>query len=75
MSQSSKLQNLGLMAASARELEQRLAGAVAGARAEGASWAQIGASLGITRQAAQQKYGKKAGNNQLTGQETIEGAL
>jgi len=33
---------------------------VAERRAKGDSWAQIGESLGISKQAAQQRFGKKA---------------
>lgn len=34
--------------------------AVAGLRSAGYSWAEIGASLGITRQAAQQRWGRNS---------------
>jgi hypothetical protein len=40
-------------------VEEAIAVAVAGQRAEGASWARIALGLGVTRQAAQQMYGKR----------------
>jgi hypothetical protein len=40
-------------------VERETAEAVADARARELSWAQIGTALGMTRQAAQQKYGCK----------------
>jgi DNA-directed RNA polymerase specialized sigma24 family protein len=36
----------------------RQAVAVAAARAEGLTWTQIGAALGVSSQAVQQRYGK-----------------
>jgi hypothetical protein len=41
----------------ADELDAAIAEAVRGLRARGYSWAEIGARLGITRQAAQQRWG------------------
>lgn len=41
------------------ELQFAITHNVNAARANGASWAEIGRALGITKQAAQQKYGKK----------------
>jgi hypothetical protein len=51
-----------LMAAAAglAAAEERLARALAGARGAGASWAQVGDALGISRQAAQQRFGANA---------------
>lgn len=40
------------------EVEDAIARAVQGLRAQGHSWAYIGDGLGISRQAAQQRYGK-----------------
>jgi DNA invertase Pin-like site-specific DNA recombinase len=40
-----------------REISQREAVAVRRARARGASWAQIAAALGVSRQAVHRKYG------------------
>ncbi|MEO3820988.1 hypothetical protein [Plantactinospora sp. B24E8] len=39
------------------ELDQAIGNAVLGLRAFGYSWAEIGARLGISRQAAQQRWG------------------
>lgn len=36
--------------------ERRVVQAVAGARAAGASWSQVGDALGVSRQAAQQRF-------------------
>jgi predicted ArsR family transcriptional regulator len=44
----------------ARHVDQKLRALVAQARSEGASWEQIGQALGITKQAAQQRFGKTA---------------
>ena len=41
----------------AEEIDTAVAEAVKGLRACGYSWAEIGARLGITRQAAQQRWG------------------
>jgi hypothetical protein len=41
----------------ADELDDAIAQAVNGLRAQGYSWAEIGARLGISRQAAQQRWG------------------
>lgn len=38
--------------------EEELAAAVLAARAAGDSWTMIGAALGVTRQAAQQRFGR-----------------
>lgn len=40
------------------EAERELAGAVRDARAAGDSWSIIGAALDVTRQAAQQRFGR-----------------
>jgi DNA-directed RNA polymerase specialized sigma24 family protein len=45
------------MAASVGELEDAMRQAVAGLRDKGYSWAEIAARLGVTRQAAQQRWG------------------
>jgi hypothetical protein len=44
----------------AAELDQAIGKAVTGLRAQGYSWGDIGARLGITRQAAQQRWGGDA---------------
>ena len=45
------------MTALADDLDAAIRGAITGLRAQGYSWADIGARLGITRQAAQQRWG------------------
>ena len=45
------------MAALADELDDAIRSAVTGLRASGYSWAEIGARLHVTRQAAQQRWG------------------
>jgi DNA-directed RNA polymerase specialized sigma24 family protein len=45
------------MAAAARELDEAMRDAVTGLRVKGYSWAEIAARLGVTRQAAQQRWG------------------
>ena len=44
----------------AEEIDTAIAEAVKGLRAFGYSWAGIGSRLGITRQAAQQRWGASA---------------
>lgn len=39
-------------------LEEAIREAIAGQRGYGRSWAHIGAALGITRQSAQERYGR-----------------
>ena len=48
---------LSLMTGLADELDAAIAEAVKGLRACGYSWAEIGSRLGVTRQAAQQRWG------------------
>jgi len=45
------------MAAAVRELDDAIREAVAGLRRKHYSWAEIAARLGVTRQAAQQRWG------------------
>lgn len=45
--------------AAAGDAEQHLAAAVTRARARGHSWAEIAGQLGVTRQAAQQRFGQQ----------------
>ena len=51
---------LALMLGLAEEIDTAIAEAVKGLRAFGYSWAEIGSRLGITRQAAQQRWGASA---------------
>lgn len=46
-----------------REQEWLLVGAVAAARASGATWAVIARALGVSRQAARQRYGPLLGES------------
>ena len=48
---------LGLLAGLAEEIDAAMAEAVRGLRAHGYSWTEIGSRLGISRQAAQQRWG------------------
>jgi hypothetical protein len=54
----SDVEALALMTGLADGLDAAIAEAVKGLRARGYSWAEIGSQLGITRQAAQQRWGK-----------------
>jgi hypothetical protein len=47
-----------LMTSLADEIDTAIGQAVTGLRASGYSWAEIGSRLGITRQAAQQRWGQ-----------------
>ena len=51
---------LTLMTDLADEIDSAISQAVTGLRAFGYSWAEIGTRLGITRQAAQQRWGHPA---------------
>jgi hypothetical protein len=53
-------EDLAEMLELSRTLDAAIGAAVRGQRAAGFSWAQIAAPLGITRQAAQQRWGKLA---------------
>lgn len=50
---------LGELACLRDDVERALSRAVEGQRAQGHSWAYVGDGLGITRQAAQQRYAEK----------------
>jgi hypothetical protein len=50
---------LALMTGLADELDTAIAEAVKGLRTRGYSWAEISSRLGITRQAAQQRWGAR----------------
>ncbi|GAA1048255.1 hypothetical protein [Arthrobacter russicus] len=49
--------DLGELIALRTDLEDAIAAAVAGIRAQGQSWAYIGSGLGISRQSAHERYG------------------
>jgi hypothetical protein len=50
---------LTLMLGLSAEIDDAIAQAVGGLRGFGYSWAEIGSRLGITRQAAQQRWGAR----------------
>lgn len=54
---SDNLDKLHDLALSVRLCEQQMPALVETARAEGATWADIGRELGVTRSAAQQRFG------------------
>jgi hypothetical protein len=51
--------NLGVLSKLSGDVDAAMLHAVAAARAEGYSWADIGRELGTTRQAAQQRFGHR----------------
>jgi hypothetical protein len=51
------IEGLTTLAALADDIDHALTNAVTGLREAGYSWADIGERLGITRQAAQQRFG------------------
>ena len=51
------IEAITVMAATATQLDTAIRDAITGLRAIGYSWADIGLRLGITRQAAQQRWG------------------
>jgi hypothetical protein len=51
------IEALTLMTGLATDIDAAIGNAVTGLRAYGYSWAEIGSRLGITRQAAQQRWG------------------
>ena len=60
---SADIDALPMLAGAADEVEVLMAESVARCRAEGYSWADIGARLGISRQAAQQRFGGRVSTN------------
>jgi hypothetical protein len=56
---SSDIDALPMLAATLEEGQQLMRDAVTRLRADGYSWADIGARLGISKQAAQQRFGVK----------------
>lgn len=53
-----ELRRIGLASDRVREASAELREAVTTARAQGRSWAEIGVVLSITKQAAQQRFGR-----------------
>jgi hypothetical protein len=51
------IESLSLMTSLADEVDAAIGQAVTGLRGFGYSWAEIGSRLGVTRQAAQQRWG------------------
>ena len=58
--QDGDVEALVLLIGLAEEIDAAMSEAVKGLRAHGYSWAEIGARLGISRQAAQQRWGSSA---------------
>ena len=56
---SGDIEALGLMAELADTIDASIRHAVTGLRACGYSWAEIGSRLGVSRQAAQQRWGNR----------------
>ena len=56
--------DLAVMADLAREVDDLVAAAVAAQRAGGRSWGDVGRALGVTRQAAQQRFGSRSSASQ-----------
>ena len=56
---SADLQRLGALAEQRAALEDEVAAAIAAAREAKRSWSQIGAMLGVSKQAAQRRYGRR----------------
>lgn len=52
-------EDLAQLVAMREDLDQAIATAVAGQRAAGTSWAAIGSALGMSKQAAAQRWGRK----------------
>ena len=59
-SDTASLRLISELAARRDAIDEQLAEAVRSARAEGRSWSMIGAMLGVSKQAAQRKYGPRA---------------
>ncbi|MFI2295565.1 hypothetical protein [Isoptericola sp. NPDC019571] len=53
-----ELRRVGLAQRAIEDAERELRDAVASARREGRSWAEVGRTLGVTRQAAQARFGR-----------------
>jgi hypothetical protein len=53
------IESLALMAELADTIDSSIRDAVTGLREHGYSWAEIGSRLGVTRQAAQQRWGNR----------------
>jgi hypothetical protein len=63
---------IAAMADAARELDDAMRRAVRGLRRKGYSWAEIAARLGVTRQAAQQRWGGSERGGDRAAQERRE---
>jgi hypothetical protein len=61
---SSRLRRLETLQRRRAEIETAIAQTVAMARARGASWSAVGSALGVSAQAAQQRYGSLASSPQ-----------
>jgi hypothetical protein len=56
---SGDVESLAHMISLSHDIDNAIQQAVNGIRAAGYSWAEIGARLGVTRQAAQQRWGRR----------------
>lgn len=65
-------EDLAEMLELSRTLDAAIGAAVRGQRAAGFSWAEIAAPLGISRQAAQQRWGKLADTTPAAAQDGAE---
>src|SRR5881296_2587038 len=54
--------------------EEQLAGVVVAARGLGHSWGELGVALGVTRQAAPQRFGRSPGLWKLTSSAAVDNA-
>jgi len=54
-----ELRRIGLAVRGVEAAQEELSDAVAAARAKGRPWSQIGMVLGVSRQAAQERFGSK----------------
>jgi hypothetical protein len=59
------LRAVGLALAAIAASEANLAATVAAARANGRSWARIGAILGVSKQAAMRRFGQASGSRKV----------
>ena len=71
----SDIAEFGLMWEIMREAERAVAAAIGELRAKGFTWVEIGAEIGVSRQAVSQWQGRRAGGSASNTQLTASGAL